>query len=510
MLRYEAQLSIDCGDVGYHCDKQAFAVKLNAAPLVRLIEDAHNAHRIYELMSIDRPGDVWRYVNVEPLKLTRCARERILQSLKDRDKALDACCDSDLVLSYADFDRLFEPPSCEADPEQESWGDARESPAARAFASQLLAMARDAVSSLGWNDPLVQHVVASVRDGTHTFHHLPRWAIGRASEGLPPNQPAQAPQFYAKLDELLQDGHVTSVAYRGEGDYLLLRKLATRQRQLATITGHCAGMALHVSALVNFYASNQAWGSQIHYFDEGLAHGDLRIESQNQMGAPLRDLVAKHHRVPGRYILSDKDEGEFPGFSRELGDGWALYTRHAPDSRRIAMGKIHGRRYPGGHVTLQLADEGASIYSYDKTLVLVGATVPLEIRELLADLIAPWQRRGGEVMVLVEGEASPFDSRGCSDLIVLADTSESPPRERLLQTLLWRRYRWADVVISLEAPEWVTKTVEEHTRTAHYGRVWPLWVAATAGTEHFIVDFELGSDLASQLRQAMRLADGAR
>lgn len=57
MTAYQSQLKVDFGDVGYGNSKQPFRVRIDAAALTALIPDAGNAHRVYELMLIDRPGD---------------------------------------------------------------------------------------------------------------------------------------------------------------------------------------------------------------------------------------------------------------------------------------------------------------------------------------------------------------------------------------------------------------------------------------------------------------------
>lgn len=62
MIMYEMTLSIDFGEVGNRHARSLFRVRLDAAPLAELIRAADGAHRIYELLLIDRPGDVWDYV----------------------------------------------------------------------------------------------------------------------------------------------------------------------------------------------------------------------------------------------------------------------------------------------------------------------------------------------------------------------------------------------------------------------------------------------------------------
>jgi hypothetical protein len=131
---------------------------------------------------------------------------------------------------------------------------------------------------------------------------------------------------YKQLDRLLGDPELASIAYRADGDYRVLRMMATEQRRRANKTGHSVGNAMYLSALTNHKISNEAWDSEIWLFEEGLAHGDLFIEGGDLGGNNLKSLVEGNHRLPSRYILSAKDEGNLEGFDIELGDGWVLYS----------------------------------------------------------------------------------------------------------------------------------------------------------------------------------------
>src|SRR5438105_2715152 len=65
MAAYRTELHVDMGPVGCKEPRHPFSVRLVAGDLARLIRDVKNAHRFYELMLIDRPGDVLDYVSVK-------------------------------------------------------------------------------------------------------------------------------------------------------------------------------------------------------------------------------------------------------------------------------------------------------------------------------------------------------------------------------------------------------------------------------------------------------------
>ncbi len=58
MTAYKAEFKIDFGEVGYWDARRPFRICLDASPLAALIRHAEIAHRVYELLLIERPGDV--------------------------------------------------------------------------------------------------------------------------------------------------------------------------------------------------------------------------------------------------------------------------------------------------------------------------------------------------------------------------------------------------------------------------------------------------------------------
>ncbi len=501
MTRFELQLTIDFGGVGYRDPKEPFIVRLDAAPLVELLEDSAKAHRVYELMLIDRPGDIWLYVNAVPVALPKRVVDRI--EYRREQSAEDGSADvASRPFRFTAFDTLFTPPHWDSDPEDDAWGEVAKSTVVHDFARQLLAMVRDSVVRISWNDPLIAHIVASVRKGQHPFHMMDRNKFRHEIAGHGVYPPEHSPGFYKKLDDLLRHPEIASVAYRAEGDYSVLRAMATEQRRRAEATGHAVGHALHLSALTDLKLLNEEWDSTIWFFSEGLAHGDLRIEGRNQMGTSVSDLIVKHRYVPGRFLLSYRDEGDIPGFSREIGEGFVLYTREQPLSRRRAMEAIHFRRRPSGTRVFSFAPD-ATVYSYDKTLILIGESVEPRAREMLAQRIAPWQADGGDVVLLVEGDTRPFDVHGCKRVTGVSDVDPAARREFLWQVLDGEQ-RSCDVVISLLAPEWIVEHI--HIRYLTDSGAWPsrTWVVGTPATPDVPMNFELSGDIADALETAIR------
>ena len=78
MTSYKNDLTIDFGEVGYVRSQEAFRVRLDSSKLSELMDDAANAYRVYELMLIERPGDVWDYVSV----VVEVAPKRVTESIQ--------------------------------------------------------------------------------------------------------------------------------------------------------------------------------------------------------------------------------------------------------------------------------------------------------------------------------------------------------------------------------------------------------------------------------------------
>ena len=167
-----------------------------------------------------------------------------------------------------------------------------------------------------------------MKSGNHPFACLSRADAIERSAGTKPNEPIHSAEFYKKLNELLRDPDLTSVAYRASGDYKVLRMLATEQRRRANLTNHDPDDALQINAIVNNPLANDTWDSHIIFYGAGIGYGDLLIEGGGLGSASIKQLLEKHgHKPPGRFILSIKDEGDIQGFDKESGDGWFLYKR---------------------------------------------------------------------------------------------------------------------------------------------------------------------------------------
>ena len=511
MTDYQATLTIDFGEVGFWNEKHPFRIRLDTGPLADLIRATDGAHRVYELLLIERPGDIWDYVSVVLDEVPKRVADRVAQAREDARPNRETVTHPwpENRIPFKVFDSLFFWAWDDTEPEDEAWLSHRDSALMRSFARQALSIACAAQSHLGWNDHLLRHVTSRVRSGEHPYCFLDRDVARAKSQELPPNDARHTPAFYKKLSELLGDTNLASVAYRAAGDYRVLRMLATEQRRRANLTDHEAGNAMYLSALVSYRIRNEAWESEIWFFDEGLAHGDLFIEGGGLGRGNLKALVESHHEVPGRFILSSKDEGSIAGFAMDSGDGWVLYSKQSPDTRRMALQCIQHRRRRKLGAILSFSDSGATLFDHDKSVVLVGQDVSAAARVALASVVAEWQRLGGNPLLVVIGDTAPFELAGCKDVATVpADVNDEKSMANWLFMELQRSRPWIDVVVALRAPDWARQVLAD--RSQHQDGPWPTWIVATEGDSGFKVDHFLDGDLEQVVIEAHRRAQSMR
>jgi hypothetical protein len=334
----DATLTLDLGTISWKGMQHPFVVTLDAQPLELLVVHASQAHRVYELALVDRPGDAWAYVQVAPKHLPPRISERL--EAARREPGRQGASPGSKV-AFVDFDGLFHRGE-EAEPEDEAWEEARNGDALRSYVQRLAAGLSDARSKLGAGSALIRHELSRIVAGTHPFAFLDRHDAIAASRRLPPNEPRHTGAFYAKLGELLGDDEIGSVSCRGDGDHRVLRMLCEAQRLRAEATGVPAAQALEISAFTRQEVNGEEWGADITYLSEDAGQGFLFIEGTNPQGKSIRDLVESYASLgPGGYILSCKDEGPIAGYQVESGEGWYLYRSEVTPRMLPALRKYH-------------------------------------------------------------------------------------------------------------------------------------------------------------------------
>lgn len=342
MTIHDTTLDLDLGPVGSQGEPHPFRVVLDAAPLARLVADAAGAFRVHEVLLIDRPGDVWEYVQVTPVALPPPVAARLAQARQAAAAGEPARDRPDAKLPFRDFDRLFRLAGDDTDPEDEAWIRVRDDEPVRAYARALLASVSSAREALEAGSILPRHEIALFRAQAHPFSFLDREEAIRAGREHAPGEPRHTQAFYDKLGELLGDRDVVSVSYRGEGDFRVFRMLCEAQRDRATRTGQPPALALEISALVDREAGTAAWGAEVTYFEGEQEQGFLHVEEPGARGESVRNMVERYTKIgPGGYILSSRDEGNLRGYRIERGEGWHLYRSDVSPRMSAPMRRYH-------------------------------------------------------------------------------------------------------------------------------------------------------------------------
>ena len=458
------ELLIDLGQVGYRGEGKRFAVRLSAKPLATLVSDANNAYRVYELMLVTRPGDVWQYIEVIPESLPESVASRVedaKQKVAPRTRWKEHPW-RDGAIPFNDFDRIFYWAHDDTAPEDEAWLWHRQSKEMRSYADYLFAIAKNAQSCICWNDSLLEHVVRQIHVGKHPFDRLERQSAIREARSHQPAAPRATEAFYEKLQALLSDQELVSVAYRGRGDVRILRALATEQRRRASVTGHEGDAALAINASVSNEINNEAWCSTIHFYMEGLGSGDLFVQETGSGGCSVKLLIEEHHRIaPGRGILSFRDEGDIAGFEKDSGDGWFHYRPVTPVLRPQALSRCEHLRT----LLLFMFDaSGEGIFAHEKGVIIAGEDVSKDLCLTVAKAVRRWQDFGSSPLVVSLGDGSHFIEKGCVDVVSPPSPNGSGQDDihaEALLALIRARSSWIDVLILLDAPEWVVQVLDE-------------------------------------------------
>ena len=329
----QSELVIDLGNAVHGENGARCSVRLDATPLQALIEAARSAHRVYELLLIDRPGDIWGYVWVVLEDVPEFITDRLRLSSPSASAWLDELPPPwpEGRVPFKVFDAAFSCDSEDLYPVEEAWLSQMNKLRMRSFVQGALQAVLNAKLSMQSSDPLLRHIVDAVACGTHPYCFTDRRVARDKGREFSPNSPVHSSSFYEKLAALLSDPQVGSVAYRADGDYQVLRMLATEQRRRANLTQKTPDLAFRLSALVNQRVDGDAWDSKINFYGEGIGYGDLFVDGGGLGDGRLRSLMGLPRYAPRRFLLASRDEGQIAGFDQELGDGWVVYRKIIAD-----------------------------------------------------------------------------------------------------------------------------------------------------------------------------------
>lgn len=316
-----------------------FSADLLDHPLDHLIEDARNAYRVYELFSIRRPGDLWKYLWVRLIDVP----DRVWEWYRSAQKGQAW---PDQAIPLRRFDQFFFWCGDDTDPEAECWLRTREGNLFREWVIRRYAQITQAQEILrGSDDPLIQYEIQAIHRVQHPYDYEAERPFSLTGDDYSTiTLPKRTPGYYEKLLEVLASPEVQSVACRGDDDFQTIRLMCAEQRKRAEAAGKPPRDVLPISILSDGISAIAAWQAWIRVYWEGLGYGDLWVEQQ-YLGTSVKDLVERYERRKLLFFLYE-DQGEIQGYQRTLGNGWVLYRDQDPDNDYRGLSQAYYERFP--------------------------------------------------------------------------------------------------------------------------------------------------------------------
>lgn len=310
-----------------------FRVKLHDLALRHLMADATEAWRVYELMAIQRPGDVWKYIWVELLDVPPKVHD--FRNWRRKD-CKDAHKWPDNWLPLADFDRCFYWACDDTTPESSCWLTAREGQSFKDWASELYAEVKAVQDSLrASTDLLIRTELACLDLRRHAYDFDASTPLELTRPDYRSRvKPCFTPGFYEKLRELLGRAEVTCVSFLVD-DYQATRLAFVQQRLRSSPDPLTRANRWPICISAEKSQGAAPWNAESLVFSEGIGFGFLLIANH----AP--DYYLNSGRF--RWLLCARDAGEFPGYRCTAGEDWCLYEDLS--SEEEFSKKSEGRRW---------------------------------------------------------------------------------------------------------------------------------------------------------------------
>jgi hypothetical protein len=317
-----------------------FVIELDARPLAVLAESAALGSRVYEFLSIRRPGDVLHYLWVR----LSTVDDEVIAHVIERKKANDSyyrhfpdCLPPVTEIGFAELDRYFVRDGDDTYPFAGEWRNHRDGRYWWQKADYLLETVVKLQTRLRQTtDFLLQNELRPIEQGRHRYDY--EVTVKRRSDVTLeiPLQSELPGDLFQTIANLIKLDTVQSVSCPFT-DFALWRLLVTEQVQRAqrlgiapqkafTLCGPDSGLR-HVSAV--------DWGGSVHIPYEGVCEGDLFIRPEWRVFRPERaqhggSLAGALRMAQCQYVLTSKDYGELQTAKRTVIGEWVLYESNLP------------------------------------------------------------------------------------------------------------------------------------------------------------------------------------
>lgn len=309
------------------CD---FIIDLDFTPLAVLIDTANYGNRVYELMSIKRPGDLIFYIYVYFINI----EDKVLQHL-NRYATFNAftCAEG---LSLYECDQRFNGYNDESESFEKIWCHHRKKNYWNALLEKLLTLVKAVQFRIRDidDDYLIQHEINLLDKFKHRLDYVA--TIPRPISFSTGIKNSEDQNIIELIAELIKSDKVNSVSCPLK-DFVLWRLLVEEQIRRSKNSSKQLQQAFYLSTddigFRNIEFEN--WGGYVHIPYEGCTGGDLFIYPSWRRLNTLHE--GKHVTFksvttgkPCHYLLLENDYGEIEGANRTIFGKWVLYESKSP------------------------------------------------------------------------------------------------------------------------------------------------------------------------------------
>lgn len=360
---------IDISFKAYKGDQVTFKVEILTYAIDSLIEATHDAMRVYELFSVRRVGDVWKYFWLRPVELPPRVNDRYQTAREEAAIPYERThpWPNDQI-PFLTFDDWFFW-HYDIEDEDSAWLYYRACAELKAFVESCYAQIQQVQVALrSSEDVLIQNAIKLLDAGKHKYDYVPNIPFYRSRNDVETySNHRYSENYYRKLIEVLSMPEINSVAYRDGNDFQTIRLCCNEQVRRM----HEHGISVDdykISAVGNLKVDVASWGAEVLFYDEGLGDGDLFIQQEKDYGTPIKELIEVYRRRDPAYIICIKDEGEITGYQREIGNDWVLYRAQLD---ALALPVINTNT--NDKLANQIAQAAKLIVEADAILITAGA-----------------------------------------------------------------------------------------------------------------------------------------
>jgi len=315
-----------------------FVVDINARPLAVLANSARYGDRVYEFMTIQRPGDLLHYLWVKLIDLD----DEVVQSIKESvtyrnpysfDKNAPL-----IELSFVEFDQCFFWQGDDTDLEDASWLRHIEQQSWRDKLFELFALVVKLQQRLrGVDDFLLQNEIKLIDDKKHRQDFDAKIKRNCYIEAQNITRSDEYSDLYNMVAKIAAQSDVNSVSCPFNW-YAIWRILVKEQVRRAKKLDLPSQEAFELSGPDNGFRDDKLaenWGGYVHIPYEGMCDGDIiflpnwRVFHTDKAGldGSLAEALRMNHC---RYLFVPKERvlGELACATREEISDWVLYRQN--------------------------------------------------------------------------------------------------------------------------------------------------------------------------------------